>query len=185
VRARLTRAVDNVLDKAKLQNLLEERALAHDAMDVTRVRKIREEMERAEARRLQPFYIESFFLEAFKRLGGTLRQREHRRYEVTNVPAPIRNRDRIIGVGEPVLPRYERIAFEKALIAPQGEPLAAFVCPGHLLLDSVSNRTQLRPPVSRARIGCENPPSGGHYRPRFCTLRRSRGRSRRNGHSVG
>jgi hypothetical protein len=38
------------------------------------------------------------------------------------VPAPIRNRDRLIGIGEPVLPRYERIAFEKTLIAPQGRP---------------------------------------------------------------
>jgi SNF2 family DNA or RNA helicase len=141
VRARLTRVLDNVLDKAKLQDLLEERALAHDAMDVTRVRKIREEMERVEARRLQPFYIESFFLEAFKRLGGTLRQREPRRYEVTNVPAPVRNRDRLIGIGEPVLPRYERVAFEKSLIAPQGEPLAAFVCPGHPLLDSTIDLT--------------------------------------------
>jgi hypothetical protein len=141
VRARLTQVVDNVLDKAKLQDLLEERALAHDAMDVTRVRKVREEMERAEARRLQPFYIESFFLEAFKRLGGTLRQREPRRYEVTNVPAPVRNRDRLIGVGEAVLPRYERIAFEKSLIAPQGEPLAAFVCPGHPLLDAAIDLT--------------------------------------------
>ncbi len=141
VRARLTRVVDNVLDKAKLQDLLEERALAHDAMDVTRVRKIREEMERAEARRLQPFYIESFFLEAFKRLGGTLRQREPRRYEVTNVPAPVRNRDRLIGIGEPVLPRYERIAFEKSLIAPQGEALAAFVRPGDPLLDSTIDLT--------------------------------------------
>ena len=141
VRARLSRAVDNVLDEAKLQDLLEERALAHDAMDVTRVRKIREEMERAEARRLQPFHIKSFFLEAFKRLGGTFRQREPRRYEVTNVPAPVRNRDRLIGIGEPVLPRYERIAFEKSLIAPQGEPLAAFVCPGHPLLDSTIDLT--------------------------------------------
>jgi hypothetical protein len=34
VRARLTRVMDNVLDKAKLQDLLEERALAHDSMDV-------------------------------------------------------------------------------------------------------------------------------------------------------
>ena len=32
--------------------------------------RIREDMERAEARRLQPHYIESFFLEAFQRLGG-------------------------------------------------------------------------------------------------------------------
>jgi hypothetical protein len=35
-----------------------------------------------------------------------------------------------------VLPRYERIAFEKALLTPQGQPLAAFVCPGHPLLDA-------------------------------------------------
>ena len=47
---------------------------------------IREDMERAEARRLQPHYIESFFLEAFKQLGGTAKQREPRRYEITHVP---------------------------------------------------------------------------------------------------
>ena len=46
-----------------------------------------------------------------------------------------------IGIGEPVLPRYERIAFEKPLIAPQGEPLAAFVCPGHPLLDATIDLT--------------------------------------------
>ena len=120
VRARLTQAVDNALDRAQLRDLIEERALAHDAMDVTKVHRIREEMERAEARRLQPHYIESFFLEAFKQLGGNAKQREPRRYEVTHVPAPIRNRDRLIGFGEPVLPRYERIAFEKSLDSPTG-----------------------------------------------------------------
>src|SRR5213079_2573728 len=141
VRARLTKAVAHAFDRAQIQDLLEERALAHDAMDASRVRRVREDMERAEARRLQPHYIESFFLEAFQRLGGTARQREPRRYELTHVPAPIRNRDRLIGLGEPVLPRYERIAFEKPLIAPQGQPLAAFVCPGHPLLDSTIDLT--------------------------------------------
>jgi hypothetical protein len=82
-------------------------------------------MERAEARRLQPHYVESFFLEAFRRLGGAARQREPRRYEITHVPAPVRNRDRLIGVGEPVLSRYERIAFEKPLVSPPGHPPAA------------------------------------------------------------
>jgi superfamily II DNA or RNA helicase len=137
VRARLTTAVANALEPDKLRDLLEERALAHDAMDASRVRRIREDMERAEARRLQPHFIESFFLEAFKDMGGSIRHREHRRFEITHVPAPIRNRDRLIGVGEPVLPRYERIVFEKSLIAPQGQPLAAFVCPGHSLLDAM------------------------------------------------
>jgi SNF2 family DNA or RNA helicase len=141
VRARLTQVVAHAFDKRQLQDLLEERALAHDAMDASRVYRIREEMERAEARRLQPHYIESFFLEAFRRLGGATKQREPRRYEVTHVPAPVRNRDRLIGIGEPVLPRYERIAFEKTLVAPQGQPLAAFVCPGHPLLDATIDLT--------------------------------------------
>ena len=57
------------------------------------------------------------------------------------MPAPVRNRDRLIGIGEPVLPRYERIAFEKSLVAPPGQPLAAFVCPGHPLLDAVIDLT--------------------------------------------
>ncbi|HPW54503.1 MAG TPA: helicase-related protein [Thermoanaerobaculaceae bacterium] len=141
VRARLTQVVAAALDREQLRDLLEERALAHDAMDSSRVFRVREEMERAEARRLQPHYIESFFLEAFKRLGGTAKQRETGRWEVTHVPAPVRSRDRLIGVGEPVLPRYERIAFEKHLVAPQGQPLAAFVCPGHPLLDATIDLT--------------------------------------------
>ena len=141
VRARLETAVDHALDRGRLQDLLEERALAHDAMDASRVQRIREDMVRAEARRLQPHYVESFFREAFQRLGGAAKQREARRYEVTHVPAPVRNRDRLIGIGEPVLPRYERIAFEKSLVAPQGQPLAAFVCPGHPLLDAVIDLT--------------------------------------------
>jgi SNF2 family DNA or RNA helicase len=136
IRARLNQVVANAFDRTRIQNLIEERALARDSMDVSRVHRVREEMERAEARRLQPHYIESFFIEAFKRLGGNVRQREPRRYEITNVPAPIRNRDRLIGIGEPVLHRYERIVFEKNLINPQGLPLAAFICPGHPLLDA-------------------------------------------------
>ena len=136
IRARLTQAVESAFDPDQIRELLDDRALARDSMDSTRVNRIREDMERADARRLQPHYIESFFMEAFKRLGGTVRQREPRRYEITNVPTVVRNRDRLIGIGEPIQPRYERIAFEKSLIAPQGQPLAAFVCPGHPLLDA-------------------------------------------------
>ena len=141
VRARLTEAVAKAVDRQHLEELIEERALAHDTMDSSKVAHVREEMERAEARRLQPHYIESFFLEAFKQLGGTVRQREPRRYEVTHVPAPVRSRDRSIGMGDPVLTRYERITFEKELIAPPGQPLAAFICPGHPLLDAVLDLT--------------------------------------------
>jgi lipid-A-disaccharide synthase len=49
----------------------------------------------------------------------------------------IRSRDRLIGIGDPILRQYERICFEKQLIAVPGKPLAAFVCPGHPLLDAI------------------------------------------------
>ena len=71
VRARLTTALDDTLDRARLQDLLEERALAQDAMDASRVQRIRADLERAEARRRQPHYVESFFREAFQILGGS------------------------------------------------------------------------------------------------------------------
>lgn len=144
VRARLTTAIEHGVDRPHLEALIEDGALAHDVMDASRVARVREEMERADARRLQPHYIESFFIEAFKRLGGTVRQREPRRYEVTNVPANIRNIDRQIGTGDPVLSRYERATFEKALISPAGQPLAAFLCPGHPLLDATLDLTLQR-----------------------------------------
>ena len=141
VRARLTQAVEKGVDRNHIQRLIDDRALAQDAMDSSRVARVREEMERAEARRLQPHYIESFFLEAFRMLGGTAREREPRRYEITHVPAAVRNRDRQMGTGDTVLSRYERAAFDKPLIALPGKPLAAFVCPGHPLLDSVLDLT--------------------------------------------
>jgi superfamily II DNA or RNA helicase len=136
VRARLTQVVENAFDREHLKELIEGRALAGDTMDVTRVRAIREEMERADARRLQPHFIASFFLEAFKLLGGKVHEREPKRYEITHVPAVVRNRDRQIGHGDAVLQRYERITFEKDLIAVAGKPLAAFVCPGNPLLEA-------------------------------------------------
>ena len=141
VRARLDQAVSEAVDRPHLQSLIEEQALAHDAMDSTRVARVREEMERAEARRLQPHYIEAFFREAFRRLGGTARRREPGRYEITHVPAPARHRKGTAGAGGPVLRRYERIAFDKRHLTPQGQTPADFVCPGHPLLDAVLDLT--------------------------------------------
>lgn len=131
----LLEIVEGAVDQAHLRELLDERALVDDTMDASRVRAIREDMERANAQRLQPFYIEGFFMEAFAGLGGQVQRRETGRFEVSRVPASVRARDRQIGTRETVLPRYERICFEKERIG--GPPAAAFVCPGHPLLDAV------------------------------------------------
>lgn len=136
VKARLNQVIADRLDHERLRELLAERALAHDSMDTTKVQQIRAEMERAEARKLQPHFIASFFLEAFQRLGGTIREREPKRYEITHVPAAIRNRDRQIGLGAPILKKYERITFNKNLISVPNKPPAEFICPGHPLLDA-------------------------------------------------
>ena len=134
VKERLDRAVDNAGDQKRVLDLLADRALARDAMTTAEISRVREEMHRAEAQRLQPFHIQSFFLEAFRHLGGHLHRREAGRWEIIRVPGPVRDRDRLIGRGAPVQERYERICFEKDYI--DQAPVAAFVCPGHPLLDA-------------------------------------------------
>jgi len=136
VRDRLNQVVDYALDRDALQQLLDERALTEDTMDVHQVIAIREDMERMEAHKLQPHFIESFFLEAFRSVGGKVRARENGRYEVTSVPFAVRNRDMQIGFGEPVLSRYERICFDKPYCNVQGLAPAALIAPGHPLLEA-------------------------------------------------
>jgi superfamily II DNA or RNA helicase len=135
VRARLFRQVDGAVDQTNLLELLRRRALTNDTMPQATVEELRLEMERAEALRLQPHHIQSFFVEAFQHLGGRLKRREEGRWEVTHVPVRIRERDRQIGTGAPVQKQYERVCFEKSKINQQ--PVAAFICPGHPLLEAV------------------------------------------------
>jgi superfamily II DNA or RNA helicase len=134
-REELDRQVDGVVDHAHIQELLERRGLvAGREMDLTKIHAIHGDMERARARRLQPHFVEAFFRQAFEGLGGKMHRREPGRFEVTHVPQPIRERDRLIGTGAPVLKQYERVCFDKPFIAAQ--PRALLVCPGSPLLDS-------------------------------------------------
>ncbi|MCL2160138.1 MAG: DUF3883 domain-containing protein, partial [Oscillospiraceae bacterium] len=137
VQAKLYQVVDRSLDHEKLLKLIDEYALTEDAMDFSRVTAIREHMERMEAHKLQPHFIEAFFLEAFQNVGGKIRPREMGRYEITFVPSAVRNRDIQIGLGEPILPRYERICFDKPYCNIQGLASAELMAPGHSLLEAV------------------------------------------------
>ncbi|NDJ85571.1 MAG: DEAD/DEAH box helicase, partial [Chloroflexi bacterium] len=136
VRARLEQVVDNATDRERVRDLLEQQSLVTTSMDISQIVQIREEMERAAARRLQPFYIKAFFLQAFEHFGGTIHERESGRYAINNVPAIIRNHARERGLGA-VSTRYERICFEKALIHQPNKPTATFIFPGHALLDAI------------------------------------------------
>lgn len=139
VRERLNQVVDSSLDTEAIRKLLQDYALVDNMMDASAVRAIREDMERMEARKLEPHFVEAFFLEAFGRLGGKIVPREEGRYEVIEVPFEVRARDVRIGASSPVLKSYERICFEKGRCAGQGLIPAELVCPGHPLLDAVTS----------------------------------------------
>ena len=147
VRSRLLRKIEGALDTVHLENIIKRNALCEEVMSTERLFAVKEEMEKAEARKLQPYFIRSFFNQAFQQLGGELRPREQGRYEITHVPANIRERDRQITGrdrrnADTVLRRYERVCFEKQyvrLIDRVGAPMASLMHPGHPLMQSVTD----------------------------------------------
>jgi superfamily II DNA or RNA helicase len=138
VRARLDQVIDARVGEG-LDKLIAERAAHRDVFAAADLEKWRARMAEARARRLQPHYIRAFFMAAFRLLGGTISERESGRYEIRHVPADVRDRDRQIGTGAPVLRRYERVTFDKDLTRPPGKPRADLLAPGHPLLDAVTD----------------------------------------------
>jgi len=147
VRGRLHRKLEGALDTQHLEAIIKRNALCEEVMDERRLFAVKEEMEKAEARKLQPYFIRSFFNQAFQQLGGELRPREQGRYEITHVPANIRERDRQITGRDrrnsnTVLRRYERVCFEKQYVRVVdriGAPMASLMHPGHPLMQSVTD----------------------------------------------
>jgi len=147
VRARLLQRVEGALDTERLLDLMRQNALCEVVMDAERLFAIKAEMEKAEARKLQPYFIRAFFTRAFEVFGGDLRPREPGRWEITHVPAAIRDRDRQISgrdrrYMQPVLGRYERVCFEKEyvrLLDRVGAPMAALIHPGHPLMQAATD----------------------------------------------
>lgn len=147
VRARLSQKIDNALDREHLLTILNRDALAQESLSPERLFAVKEEMEKAEARRLQPYFVRSFFMKGFESLGGSIFPRESERFEVTHVPAVLRERDRLITGRNrrdlaPVLRRYERVCFTKDAVRPvdrPGLPFASMIHPGHPLMLAVSD----------------------------------------------
>jgi superfamily II DNA or RNA helicase len=147
VRARLGRSVEHALDREHLRAILDRNALAQESMGAERLFAVKEELEKAEARRLQPYFVRAFFTRAFAALGGVMHPREAARFEITHVPVAIRDRDRVITGRNrrelaPVLKRYERVCFTKDAVRPLDRPGASFAAmlhPGHPLMLAVSD----------------------------------------------
>ncbi len=136
-RAHLFEVVDETVGDG-LSEVLAAEQLVPTAMSTSEIDDVRREMDRAEAARLQPHHVEAFFASAFSDLGGNLRTREQHRYEIRSVPASIKDQDRIIGRGAPVVNTYSRIAFDWSFVRVQGHAAdATLMHPGHPLMASM------------------------------------------------
>jgi len=141
--------MDEVIDDGigqQMKDVLDERALVAGLADPAANDKIRRDMEIARARRLQPWFVESFFTEALRMYGGRITGREHGRFEITRVPAAVRAyAEADLG---PVHDRYERVTFDKAHIQaggtgegmPSASARAELISPGTPLLAAVVNK---------------------------------------------
>lgn len=135
--AEIGSVVEDALDAEKLRRLLAENALTNDVMDASAVARVRDEMEWAETRKLQPFFVSRFFRSAVSCLGGRVKEREPGRYEVVRLPETVLARAGRRQGANAVLRRYERICFDATLAEMPGLPDAEFVYPGHPLMDAV------------------------------------------------
>ena len=124
VRRRLNESVDSTLTHGHLKKILDERALTHHIIDIP---KIRDDITRTDTRRLQPYFTEAFFTEAFSRLGGRIFHRGRGIYEITFVPSALTELDSRIKA------RYQRVCFSKNFSSS-----AELIAPGHELLKAVS-----------------------------------------------
>ncbi|GIJ37372.1 RNA helicase [Micromonospora andamanensis] len=132
----LTKVIDARVGDG-LAELLAERALHRDLFSLADLETIRQQMEEARVRRLQPHFVEAFFLRAFPALGGRINRRESGRWEITHVPAALRDPSAPTDPSSPALRRYERVCFDRIHIRPPGRPRADLLAPGHALLDAV------------------------------------------------
>lgn len=137
VMARMEQVIDAEIGD-RVDQILKEQALAPETLAGSGLEEIRDRMELAKARKLQPGFVEAFFRAALTHVGGRVARREKGRFQVTRVPATVRSAEREAQVLGQVHPRYERIAFDKALIEGlDGKPRAELIAPGHPLLSAL------------------------------------------------
>ncbi|GHU23820.1 RNA helicase [Spirochaetia bacterium] len=146
VRKKLDMKIDNAFDSGVLEKLFEERSLAGQSLGLEKVSHIREEMERLEARRMQPYFIENFCIDALESLTVHCQKKTSHRYTVSHIPRAVRETRSPEGTAYPIARSYSAITFEKEYIHVDGLEDAALICPGHpllsVLLDTVLEKGQ-------------------------------------------
>lgn len=136
--AYLDTVIDSSLDTDRLRHIMAQDVLATDTLDVEDVRRVRADIERANAARLQPHYIQNFFARALEDLGGHLASNRDGTWRIRRVPLALRVSS-ATGAQRPLSDRYDSLAFDKANVADPGR--TDLVAVGHPLLDATVEET--------------------------------------------
>lgn len=139
-KAWMTEKVDSALDTEHLKAIINQNALVDQTMSPDMIYKIKEQMERAQAKKLQPCFVRSFFLDAMEHLGAVVHKKANERYELPHVPSAVQLAAKELNPRRPVSDRYEYICFDKEHIRPSGATRSAeFVHAGHPLIGAVTD----------------------------------------------
>ena len=136
--AHLDTVIDSSLDAERLRRIMARDVLATDSLNVEDVRRVRADIERANAMRLQPHYIRSFFARAVEDLGGHLASNRDGTWRIRKVPLALRVSS-ATGARRPLAERYESLAFDKESVTDPGR--TDLVAVGHPLLDATVEET--------------------------------------------
>lgn len=166
----VTDVLDYAMEQERLRRIIEDQTLTHEAMDPDVLGSMREEMERAAARRLQPHFVASFFLEAVRLFGGKPAEPEKGRYRLGKVPDRIFERARRLPGSSGISNVYERITFEKSLRSVKGKPPATFFYPGHPVVDAAGQLVLERCGENLVRGAALVDESDPGYEPRVLAL---------------
>jgi SNF2 family DNA or RNA helicase len=126
---------------AGLDELKAEQALYEAINSSVDVDQIRREMEELQTRRLQPGFIEGFFIPAFKRLAGSVSLKEAGRFEIKKVPQALldfANQQQHI---PPLSSAYERVTFSRSAVKVENQLNAHLIAPGSALMTAVVEKT--------------------------------------------
>jgi superfamily II DNA or RNA helicase len=117
-----------------VRELIDAQSLLTEVLSPDHVAELRQQRQRAHAHKLSPFFISRFFLHAFETVGGRATRREAGRFEVSRVPAALRQHH--LHTPGRLLTTYERVCFTRDDISEAGRPTADLLAPGHPLLDA-------------------------------------------------
>lgn len=128
--------VTNGLSQLKYEESVDRESFLHlTGADVDAERR---RMERHRERKLQPGYIEAFFVEAILNLGGSISRRETGRWEILRMPQEVLRAAEQLNRHRPLANRYERVTFDPAHMEDaRNQTKALLITPGTPILNAV------------------------------------------------